>query len=533
MSKDTLSPRAGRHTPPVWHFRRSWPGLLALIAGALLPLSLAPYSFWISACIAPAILAWLLRRSSNMRSVFGYSFAFGLGLFAFGSSWVYVSIHDFGATGVPLALVMTALFVSFLAAVFTLPFCLFYKALRAPILAYAFIFPALWVCGEWSRSWLLTGFPWLYVGYAHLDTVLAGWAPLAGVFSVSFASVLSGTAVLAFIAAGAHAKGKAVNFQTWLRCALLVFTVACVWVFPYSLKNTQWTTARDGAQSVALLQPNIELYRKWNPIYFSEIFSVLYTLSSQHWDKDIQIWPEAAIPSLLNNVRSFTDDIDEKAENTQTHIFSGVLYDNEDPYEVYNSIVGLGLAEGTYFKQKLVPFGEYVPFEDQLRGLIQFFDLPNSVIRRGPFRKDALSAKTRQGYDYIVAPFICYEVVYPDFVAKNSRDASLLLTISNDAWFGDSIGPLQHFEMVRMRALENQKYMLRATNTGVSGIINEEGQVLAVSEQFIETTLSGFVELREGVTPYAKTGSTPLLALCFLIIGVFYLRERLSQPVQG
>jgi apolipoprotein N-acyltransferase len=302
-----------------------------------------------------------------------------------------------------------------------------------------------------------------------------------------------------------------------------------IWAVPYALKEYQWTQTQDEKQSVALLQPNIELYKKWNPVHFPEIFEGLYELSSAHWDKDIQVWPEAAIPSLFNNVRIFTDDIDDKAKETQTHIFSGVLYDNPDPFEVYNSITGLGLAQGIYFKQKLVPFGEYVPFEDQLRGLIDFFNLPNSVIRRGPFKTNSLKASTKTGKQYSVAPFICYDVVYPDFVAKNAQDADYLITISNDAWFGDSNGPLQHFEIARMRALENQKYMLRSTNNGVSGIIDEQGRALIMSEQFVETSISGFVELREGHTLFASWGSKPILLICFLVIGVCYFRRNQTR----
>ncbi len=516
-------------TPRAWWIKL----LVAFAFGAMTPLSLAPYSIWLFAIISPSVLALLLRHSSSLKPVFAISFTFGLGMFLSGVSWVYVSIHEFGGTGLVLALIMTALFVGFLAAVFTLPFCLFFKVFTAPPLTLSFLFPAIWLLGEWLRSWLLTGFPWLYIGYAHLDTYLSAWAPIGGVFSLSFASVLSGTLLLraaekiTLIAKGLESI-KSVSPQLFLCSVILIL----IWATPYALKDHHWTETKDDIQSVALIQPNVELYRKWNPMYFPEIFSGLYDLSSQHWDKDIQVWPEAAIPSVLNNVRIFTDDIDEKARETNTHIFTGVLYDNYHPDEVYNSVIGLGLANGTYFKQKLVPFGEYVPFEDQLRGLINFFNLPNSVIRAGPFRKNALSATTKNGYSYSVAPFICYEVVYPDFVAKHTKESSLLLTISNDAWFGSSNGPLQHFEMVRMRALENQKYMLRATNTGVSGIIDEKGHVLNISEQFIETSLEGFVELREGSTPYSRFGSTPIVLLSFTIIGVFYLNRRRIQPTQ-
>jgi len=500
---------------------------MCFVSGFALPFSMAPYNYWMLAIVCPAVLTCMMRGTQSRRYVFELSLIFGIGMFASGASWVYVSIHDFGFTGVPLAIVLTSLFVLLLASAFTLPFVLFIRIFSGPPVIYALSFACLWVFGEWLRSWLFTGFPWLYLGYAHLDSQLASWAPLIGVFGVSFASVLSGTIIFSlilgflskhFIGSNSFSLGKSIT-----SCTLILSTL---WIPPYFLKNIEWTHAKGEIQSVALMQPNIELYKKWNPIYFSDIFEGLYRLSDSHWDKDIQIWPEAAIPSVYNSVRSFTDDIDRKAQSSQTNVFSGVLYDKVDSNEVYNSIIGIGTANGTYFKQKLVPFGEYVPFEEQLRGLINFFDLPNSVILRGPFRKKALSAQTKLGENYIVAPYICYEVVYPDFVASLAGDSELMLTISNDAWFGKSSGPLQHFEMVRMRALENQKYMLRSTNTGVSGIIDEKGKVLVVSEQFKETAIEGFVELRQGETPFSKFGSKPILALISFILIITLVLSR-------
>lgn len=512
----------------------------ALFFGVLIPFSLAPYNIWLLSLVAPcalAILLYTLPNTSSKKIRFLVSFAFGLGMFASGTSWVYVSIHDFGSTGPVLASIMTAMFVSFLALVFALPFLLLSLTKNLKPLLFCFAFASVWVLGEWSRSWLLTGFPWLYLGYAHADTLLRTWAPIAGVFSISFIAILSGTLTVCLLQNTiAICKVRKDSLKDKIDAKpLLSQTIICLvtllflWLTPYSLKDYRWTQAKDEIQSVALIQPNIELYKKWNPMYFPEIFHDLYNLSGEHWDKDIQVWPEAAIPSVYSHVHPFTWDINNKARDTQTHIFSGVLYDNDEPYEVYNSIIGLGLGEGTYFKQKLVPFGEYVPLEKQLRGLIDFFNLPNSVIRAGPFHPQALSAKTKSGYEYSVAPFICYEVVYPDFVAKNTADSSLLLTISNDAWFGESNGPLQHFEMVRMRALENQKYMLRATNTGVSGIIDEQGQVLNISEQFVATSIHGFVELREGSTPFSRTGSLPIILICFFSFAIALLQARANK----
>ena len=187
----------------------------------------------------------------------------------------------------------------------------------------------------------------------------------------------------------------------------------------------------------------------------------------------------------------------------------------------YNSVTALGQGSGVYHKQHLVPFGEYVPLEDLLRGLIAFFDLPMSAFSSGPADQPPLRAGP-----YRVAPSVCYEVVYPELVARSARNSDLLLTISNDSWFGNSIGPLQHLQMAQMRALENGRYMIRGTNNGVSAIIDQRGQIVARSEQYVEETLRGEVEVMLGNTPFGSFGVTPVIAGCgitLLLMNLMYL----------
>jgi apolipoprotein N-acyltransferase len=158
-----------------------------------------------------------------------------------------------------------------------------------------------------------------------------------------------------------------------------------------------------------------------------------------------------------------------------------------------------------------VPFGEYVPLEDQLRGLIDFFDLPMSAFSAGPQAQQPLRAA-----GYRIAPFICYEIVYGGLVAKSARDADLLVTISNDSWFGDSIGPWQHLQIAQMRGRENGRFVLRATNNGISAIIDHQGHIVKRTEQFVATTLTGEAEVMLGNTPFSSFGNTPIIAGCFI-----------------
>jgi apolipoprotein N-acyltransferase len=493
--------------------------ILAIVSGALFSLSLAPYSIWVFGLIALAIFHLILFKQTPAK-FFKISFCFALGMFGSGISWVYVSIHDFGFTGVPLAICMTGLFVLFLSLVFSLPYFLYAKHLNTQT-SYVFLgLASIWVLGEWLRSWLFSGFPWLYAGYAHIDTALAGYAPIGGVFLISFVVALSASFL-------AHIVGASIkrNLGSKLNHNLFITTIILLsWLGGAALKQLEWTENIDEDQAVAIIQPNVSLFRKWDPRAHPQILRELRDAAEKHAKVDIQIWPEAAIPSLYHDSDHFLTEVDYQFRDT--NIFTGVLYDEQQSFQVYNSVTGLGRADGTYFKQKLVPFGEYVPFEDQLRGLIDFFDLPNSVIRRGPYRPNILQAKSKNNHSFIVVPFICYEVVYPDFVTDNAKQAELMITISNDAWFGDSAGPYQHFEMARMRALENGKYLVRATNTGVSAIIDHRGRIQNIAEQFVRSSVTGTVQLRRGSTPFSHFGSIPTLLLCGLILCLCLINQR-------
>ena len=237
--------------------------------------------------------------------------------------------------------------------------------------------------------------------------------------------------------------------------------------------------------------------------------------------RNILVWPEAAIPNYYQRARDFLDPIAARAAAAETTLFVGAPSLSEQGEGYFNSVVAIGDGEGIYHKHNLVPFGEYVPLERQLRGLIAFFDLPMSAFSPGPASQPPLRAGA-----YRVAPFVCYEVVYPELVARSARDSDLLLTISNDSWFGTSIGPLQHLQMTQMRALENGRYMIRGTNNGVSAIINHRGQIVARTDQFVEATLSGEVEVMLGNTPFGTFGVTPVIAgsgITLLLMFLMYL----------
>lgn len=484
--------------------------LLAPVAGTLVPLSLAPYNWWalglVSACVLGASTYGLCGRRS-----FWLSLLFGLGMYGLGASWVYISIHQFGSTSVPLALAMTGLFVLGLSLVFAVPFYCYGRWFNNHAWTLLLGFPAIWVLNEWMRSWLLTGFPWLYLGYGHLDTPLAGWAPVFGVFGVSFIAVFTAGVLLVL-------RLRQLDAKIQLAAAALVVVL---WGGGAFLREVEWTYLDNKPITLGMAQGNIPQERKWDPLYLNETFRIFNGLSAHLWDLDWVIWPEAAIPLLYHEALADLESLADHANQTDTVFITGILYDNREKHEYYNSIMALGKGTGISYKTRLVPFGEYVPMENWLRGLINFFNLPTSYIHPGPAYEQGLTAKGVR-----IAPSICYEVVYPDLVAARAANANVLLTVSNDSWFGHSIGPLQHFEMAQMRALETGRYMVRSTNSGVSGIIDPKGRVIVKGGRATREAIIGQVFSATGITPFIFWGSWPVVAMGFVSLGLLIMKMR-------
>lgn len=484
---------------------------LAPFAGLLVTLSLAPFDFWPAGILSCSLYAYLLCTCS-VRDAIWRSWLFGMGMFGSGVSWVFVSINVYGGAGIPLATFLIVLFCAGLSVLFQVSFGWFYvRFVRALPGGMLMGFPVTWVLAEWLRSWLFTGFPWLYLGYGHLDTPISGWAPVLGVYGLSFICAMTGICL----------------FLAWrsrqaVACATYAVIVITLWAGGAVLKPIEWVVkASEQPLSVVLYQPNVPQEHKWDPAWYQPILQQLREASEPYYGADILVWPEAAIPGFYQRAGDFLEPIAQRAAASETTLFAGAPYLGEQGRSYYNSVIALGDGEGVYHKQHLVPFGEYVPLEDILRGLIAFFDLPMSAFKAGPDDQPPLRAGA-----YRVAPYLCYEVVYPELVARSARSSDLLLTISNDSWFGKSIGPLQHLQMAQMRALENGRYMIRGTNNGVSAIIDQRGQIVAQTDQFVEAVLEGEVEVMLGNTPFGTFGVTPVIVGCgsaLLLMVLMYL----------
>lgn len=495
----------------------SWRGhILAILAGAMVTLSQAPFDLWPLAIASSAALAWLLNDLSPKNAA-KRGWFYGLGLFGSGTSWVYVSIHVHGAASVPLAGFLTLLFTAALA-IFYSATCYFYvRWLRDKPTGRTLGFAAAIVLQEWFRSWFLTGFPWLLLGYSHLATPLAGWAPIGGVYTLSFITALTGALV-----------SISLQQRRWLLKPTIA--VVMLWVSGGLLTHYDWVSPQDrDPVKVALVQANIPQQVKWNREQYQPTLDLYQQMSNPLWaTHDLVIWPEGAIPGLYHNARGFFDAIGNQAAANNSSLISGIPTlqpaTETTPYQYHTSIMGFGEGGGVYHKQRLVPFGEYVPLEGILRGLITFFDLPMSSFSPGPSNQQGIYAG-----EISLAPLICYEIVYPGLVADWFPQADMIVTVSNDAWFGSSIGPLQHLQMAQMRALENGRYVLRSTGTGISAIIDQRGEIVVSGGQFTREVVSGEARAFSGATPFSRYGSWPIL--CLVLASCLYYLTIKPRPL--
>jgi apolipoprotein N-acyltransferase len=498
----------------------------ALISGALLPLSFAPLSWWPVAVISCASLYILLSDVQFRRALLS-CLLYGVGLYATGASWIFVSIHQYGQASAFLSTLLTGVFVTGLGLIFVLPFGLYTIANRSlkPFVR-PLLFSAIWVLGEWFRGWFLTGFPWLYLGYGFIDTWLAGWAPLIGVLGISGIVAYSGATIGNSVCRPTDnsvqrsamdnvmsGDGVLPQYEGWRGTSVTALLVLTLWLCGNLLGNQSWTEpATKTALKVALVQPNNPVLSKWDTRSLPSFLANIRTTTQSLSNHDLVVWPESAIPAVQHKVAEFLVELDNLANEHQVGVITGIPTSSASG-KYFNSVIGLGTASGTYQKRHLVPFGEYVPMEGLLRGLINFFDLPMSSFSPGDERQTMIKAGS-----YNITTAICYEIAYSEMVAKDSKNAHLLLTVSNDTWFGNSLGPHQHLQIARMRALETGKPLIRATNDGITAFISARGEVTDVLTRSASGVLSGLVLPRRGSTPYNRWGSMPTIITSLAIM---------------
>lgn len=538
--------------------------IVALIAGALLPFAFAPYGVYMLAIVATAALLFCFAEAQEAhrpRHAFLYGWLFGVSFFGIGASWIYISLHHYGFMAAPFAVFVTALFVAFLALFPAVQGYCLVKFFPCNVRGGSFgtlllAFPATFTLCEWVRSWMLTGFPWLFLGYSQIDGPLRGIAPLGGVYGVSFA--------VAFIAGCLVGIWRAQCSKRPQVRLLLVIAIIAVWWGSAKLADVEWTQPSGGGQplKVSLVQGNVPQEMKWQAENLDPILLKYRALTQKHWDSAIIIWPEAAIPTFAQNVPRFMQELDADVRKHGVTLLAGMplmvrgsaaaVMDESDQGGnshggdyvsdggkndiFYNAIVsfGAGRQHEQYLKRHLVPFGEYLPLKPLLLWLHNYVVIPMSDFSRGGERQPLLSAMHGS---VLIAPFICYEIAYPSLMVHSLPRAQLLLTVSDDSWFGTSLAATQHLEIARMRSLESGRYQLVSTNTGITAIIDQHGKIVAQAPAFQEYVLDGKVQPMSGATPWVSYGHYLWLVMVLLLIVaavvVVALRTRCRAQQRG
>jgi len=486
---------------------------LALPLGALLAAAFAPTSVWLLAILAPTCL-FLLWQGTSPREAARRGFLFTAGTFAAGTYWLYHSIHLIGQAPVWLALFLMLGLASIMGAYSAAAgYAIARWAPSRGLWRWLALLPASWVFVEWFRGWFLSGFPWLALGYSQLSTPLAGFAPVLGVYGVSLVVAVTSGALLTAL------------LGTRRERAVAVAAAAALWAAGALLGRVEWTQPAGGPISVALVQGAVPQSMKWKPGQLESTMRLYSGLTAPHLGTQIIVWPESAIPSLESNIRDFIGNVTGAANARGSSVIMGLVRRDPVSGDYYNAIGAWSPREQWYDKRRLVPFGEFFPVPARVREWMRLMNLPYSDFASGSEDQAPLEAAGQT-----LAPTVCYEDAYGAEQVHIERRSTLLVNVTNDAWFGDSTAPHQHVDISRMRSLESGRPMLRATNDGVTALIAHDGSVIASLPQFRPGVLTGSVVPRTGLTPYLRFGNLPVLGLILLGLLLPILTRRRSGP---
>jgi apolipoprotein N-acyltransferase len=491
--------------------RRYAGSAIAFIAGMLLSLSYAPYEWWPLAILMPALLIWLWD-GSNPRRAAVLGFWFNAGTFAAGTYWLYIAIAQNGHAPVYIALFLMAGLVALLGA---------YQGLLGWLVArfapergavrWLVCIPALWLLIEWLRSWFLSGFGWLALGYSQTDTWLGSLAPVVGQFGIGLLVLVAAGGVATMVLGSQRERMIAVASILVIASAGFVF------------RGVEWTEKYGREISVSVVQGSVAADDKWVEKNLQGILDLYQNLTRQALDSDLIVWPEAAVPVLANDILPYYEDLMREASMHGAALVVGTLRKDGDQY--FNSVLALDMRvgkSGWYDKHHLVPFVEFFPVPEFVRDWLRFMDLPYSAFTHGGANQEPLNAGGQR-----ISAGVCFDDAYGSTQLPALRTATLLVNVTNDAWFGHSTARYQHLQVSRMRAMEAGRPMVRAANDGVSAVIDAHGEIVKSAPEYEANVMRAVVQPRLGLTPYAHTGNYPVVCLA-LVLGLFgaYLRRR-------
>ena len=489
--------------------------LRALFAGILLPFGFSPFHLPGLSVLGIALLfAQLQERPLKESVVIG--FVFGLGFFGFGISWIYVSIHDYGHLNPLLSFLATSLFVSYLSLYPALvAMCYQPLASKKGLLSNCFLFGALWCLGEYLRSNVLSGCPWLQLGFGQIDSPLKYMLPIVGVYGTSFLTCLSATLLV-----------KSTQTVALQRC-LYLFAFVGILLAPLLLQDTTWVTLNNKPISVGVVQANLSMRDKWDESLFWKLLGQYKTAIKQLiGKKNVIVLPESAIPLPATYISHYINQIDAHAKLEHTSVLLGIPQSTpHDNGYYFNTLTALGMADGHYLKQHLVPFGEYIP--NPFLSLTRWLDIPLATLKPGPAHQALVQVD-----NHLIATLICYEVAYPDLLRHQLPDAEWIVSISDDGWFGRSLAVYQQLQMSQVLSLLTGRYQIVSNNDGLSSIIDTQGNITSTLPAFTAGILDGVIYPATEATPWTSQGDAPILLSCILLI-LFSLPRRIKQNLRN
>ncbi|MDH5387586.1 MAG: apolipoprotein N-acyltransferase [Gammaproteobacteria bacterium] len=480
--------------------------LVSLLAGALTILAFAPFNqVWLIYLLI-AFIFYIWSLSTPKKALF-HGWMFGLGMQGVGISWLYFSLHYHGGSPVFFAVLLVFLLASVLA-IFTalMGFSVNRFCKSSNPVKLVFLYPMAWALFEWLQGIVLTGFAWQQLGYTQIDLPLSGFAPVIGGHGVSLLVAMTAGGMISWL----------VNSDCRRKIPSLLMVI---WLSGFFLQEVVWTEATGDEINVALIQGNIPQSLKWKTESRVPTLLKYRQLSLEQKDVDLIIWPETAIPGYQHSLKDYIAELGEAMKKSDTDLLAGIFVRDFETARYYNSLININ--GGEYHKRHLVPLGEYIP----LRFLVDFFNhfvkIPMSDIDSGADDQSLLYAAGQP-----LGVSICFEDTFARDVRRDLPAATLLVNVSNDAWFDGSFEPVQHHAIARMRALESGRFMLRATNTGISSIIGPQGEEIAVSPQFETSVLKASVQPMKGSTPYVFWGDLLLVLTCLSVLAGFIFKAQ-------
>jgi apolipoprotein N-acyltransferase len=453
--------------------------------------------------------------------------AFGVGLFAVGTYWLYTCLHIFGLVPVWLTVLLQAALVAIMAA-YTAALCFVANRfwLKPGMTRDWLVLPALWVLLEWLRGWVLSGFPWLSLGYAFIDSPLAGWAPVLGVYGVTWAAALVAVGLGALSFPEVSAARQSAAARPAVTRAVALAGIAAVFAASWLAGRSHWTRPAGAEIAIAAVQGAVSQDRKWQIDNRDATMARYAKLTDQAWGARLIVWPESALPVLANNIPDYLQNLRTTGRAHDADFAIGLVNYEPATSRYFNGLLVMnqdGDGDGWYYKRHLVPFGEYFPVPGFVRSWMRLMSLPYDDISAGSEHQPALHAAGQS-----LGLTICYEDAFGSSQLDVLRDATLLINVTNNAWYGDSTAPHQHLQIARMRALEAGRFLIRAANDGITAVIGPRGELVATLPQFQEAVLRADVQPMTGLTPYARFGNYPVVAAALGLLVLASMRRVVS-----